>query len=199
MVSSIYALTVSLNTAGTISTAAVVSGGTGYTAGNTITLTGVTSGSSDATATATVSAGVMTSYTIVLAGTNYINGESLTVTGGTGNDDATGTATTVTIAADSDILSSDISISTDQLRPGGGGVIRLTFAFSLPTTPATISVFNGGVLKGDLNADNSTNIISDGYYRFDIDVEAGDTINIQSSEIVDVIRFVRAHLVLVGA
>lgn len=276
MVSSVYPLTVSLNTAGTISSVAVVAGGTGYTEGETLTITGSTSGSSDATGTAsltgilidtiavlaggtgyvnseaisftgvtsgatnatatvTVSGGVITAFTITAGGTGYTAGETLTVIGGTGSGgqgtanltgaistvtivlagtsyisgetvtlggtgtSGTGTATTTTIAALSNILSSNLAVSSDQLRPTGAGILRLTFAFSFATTPSKIKVFNGGVFKGDLNADNSDNIITDGYYRFDIDVEAGDTINLQASQIVNVIRFLRIHLVLIGA
>ena len=104
-----------------------------------------------------------------------------------------------TITANTDILSSNIAISSDQVRPGGGGILRLSFAFTFGVSPATIGIFNGGSLKGNLNADNSTNLITDGYYRFDIDVEAGDTINLRASQTVTAIRFIRAHLVLLGA
>ena len=106
---------------------------------------------------------------------------------------------TPTIAADSDIFSSDLSILAEQVRPGGGGILRLSFSFTFGATPAIVSVRNGGNLKGTLNADNASEIISDGYYRFDIDVEAGDTINLRSSESITAINFLRAHLVLFGA
>lgn len=105
---------------------------------------------------------------------------------------------TPTITANTDILSSNIAITNDMVKPGGGGIIRLSFAFTFGVTPATLSVFNGGTLKGNLNADNSTNVITDGYYRFDIDVESGDTINLRANQTVTAIRFVRAHLVQFG-
>ena len=211
---------------GTLISAAVSAGGSGYVDGESVTLTGVTSGATNATATVT-GTGAITAINIVsggtgyiegetlnvisalsgtggtgtatiTSGTKYINGETLTVVGGTGSN-ATATAVTATLSASSDILSSDLTITTDQLRPGGGGTVRLLFGFSFGTTPATISVFNNGLFKGNLNADNSTNLITNGYYRFDVDVEAGDNINLQSSQTIDGILFLRAHLVLVGA
>jgi len=198
--SSIYPLTVSINTAGTISSAAVAGGGTGYTAGETVKLTGATSGSIDGTATVTVTAGVVQTITIVNAGTNYINGETLALTGLTsGATNATGTATTTTISASSNVLSSNVAITSELLRPTGGGIVRLSFGLSFATSPSAVSIFNNGKLKGTLNADNSNNLISDGYYRFDIDVEAGDAINLQASQVINVIRFLRVHLVLLGA
>ncbi len=86
-----------------------------------------------------------------------------------------------------------------MVKPGGGGILRLSFAFTFGTTPATVSVFNSSSLKGNLNADNSANVITDGFYRFDIDVESGDSINLQASESITAIRFLRAHLVQFGA
>ncbi len=106
---------------------------------------------------------------------------------------------TPTISADSDILSSSIPINTDQVKPGGGGILRLSFSFVFGSSPSIISVFNEDNLKGTLNADNSSEIIDDGYYRFDIDVEAGDAINLKSSQTITAINFLRAHLVQFGA
>lgn len=103
------------------------------------------------------------------------------------------------IIADNDIFSSDITITADQVKPGGGGILRLSFSFTFGATPATVSVRNGGVLKGNLNADNSAEVITDGYYRFDIDVEAGDAINLRATQSITTINFVRAHLVQFGA
>jgi hypothetical protein len=112
---------------------------------------------------------------------------------------AIGTVTVLNITADTNILTSDIEITSEMVSPGGGGIIRLYFSFLFGTTPAMISVFNNGILKGNLNADNSGEIITDGYYRFDIDVESGDNINIQSSEEIISVNFIRAHLVQFGA
>ena len=103
-------------------------------------------------------------------------------------------------AASNDILSSDIAITSDLVKPGGGGILRLYFAFTLAVTPATVTVFNNSTAKGVLNADNNSDIVSNGYYRFDIDVEDGDNINLQASEnITTATSFFRAHLVQFGA
>jgi len=91
-----------------------------------------------------------------------------------------------------------IPITRELVRPGGGGILRLLFSFTLNAT-ALISVFNNSVLKGILNADNSSEIVTNGYYRFDIDVEEGDVINLQSSQIISNVNFLRAHLVQFGA
>jgi len=97
-------------------------------------------------------------------------------------------------------LTSDIAITSDMVKPGGGGILRLYFAFTFGSTPATIGVFNNSNLKGNFNADNSSELVDDGYYRFDIDVEAGDNINLQSStDTITAINFIRAHLVQFGA
>ena len=74
----------------------------------------------------------------------------------------------------------------------------LYFSFTFGSSPATVNVFNG-TLKGALNADNTSNVVDNGYYRFDIDVEAGDTINLQADESVTAINVLRAHLVQFGA
>lgn len=103
------------------------------------------------------------------------------------------------ITADTDILSSDISISASQVSPGGGGILRLMFSFVFASSPAVVRVFNNSVLKGSFNADNSFEIVDDGYYRFDIDVESGDEINLQASSNVTTVNFIRAHLIQFGA
>lgn len=108
------------------------------------------------------------------------------------------TADTPVILANTDILTSDITITSDMVNPGGGGILRLYFSFTFAVSPATVNVFNG-TLKGALNADNSSEVVDNGYYRFDIDVEAGDTINLQANQDVTAINFLRAHLVQFGA
>lgn len=108
-------------------------------------------------------------------------------------------AVTTPIAADTDIIEFDVDILANMVNPGGGGVLRLYFSFELAVTPAIISVFNNSTLVGQLNADNAFETVSQGYYRFDIGVEDGDAINIQSSEIINTVNQVRAHLVQFGA
>jgi len=48
-------------------------------------------------------------------------------------------------------------------------------------------------------ADNSNVITDDGFYRFDIDVEEGDLVNIQSTVAISTVNLLRAHLVQFGA
>lgn len=112
--------------------------------------------------------------------------------------DTTPAATTIPI--NTDIFATDITITSDTVSPGGGGILRLYFSFTMAGT-GHIRVFNNDNFKGILNIDNNSGeIISDGYYRFDIDVEAGDVINIQSDDqpITDV-PLLKAHLVQFGA
>jgi len=85
------------------------------------------------------------------------------------------------------------------LRLFGGGILRLYFAVTFTAGPGSIKVVNNDVSKGFLNADNSSEIADSGYYRFDIDVEGGDLINIQAGEELASILFVRAHLIPFGA
>ena len=107
---------------------------------------------------------------------------------------------TPTITANDNILSTPITITSEQVSPGGGGLVRLYFSFTMAAT-ATISVRDGAgtTLIGELNADNSTSIESNGYYRFDIDIEAGDTINLRSTQDITVVNRFRAHIVQFGA
>ena len=85
-----------------------------------------------------------------------------------------------------------------MVSPGGGGLLRLYFAFTLAAT-AAVTVFNNASSKGQLNADNGSSILTNGYYRFDIDVEEGDVLNFQASENITAVLFFRAHLVQFGA
>lgn len=105
---------------------------------------------------------------------------------------------TPTITAATDILSTPIVIISDHVKPGGGGILRLYFSFAA-AADMEVSVFNNSIFKGILNSDISKVIISDGYYRFDIDVEAGDSINLQSTQDITAVNLFRAHLVQFGA
>ena len=77
---------------GEIDTAAVDAAGTGYTDNDSVTLTGQTSGATNATATLSVTAGAITAINIVFGGSGYTNSETVNVIGGTGSG-GTGTAT----------------------------------------------------------------------------------------------------------
>jgi len=103
-----------------------------------------------------------------------------------------------TITALNDILTTDIAITSEMVSPGGGGILRLYFSFDLVVSPTTIRVVNNGVFKGLLNADNGNDVTDVGYYRFDLDVEAGDNINLEATQDLAVL-FIRAHLIQFGA
>lgn len=109
------------------------------------------------------------------------------------------TTTATPITANTDIFTSDILVTNDFVSPGGGAVLRLSFSFTFGVTPANVAVFNGGVFKGNLNANNTAEIITDGYYRFDIEVEEGDSINLQASESITTVNFAANHLIHFGA
>ena len=106
------------------------------------------------------------------------------------------------ITSGNNLLTSDIEITPDMVKPGGGGILRLYFAFTFDTSPGTIQVFNNNSLTGDLNAD-TFDIVDNGSYKFDIDVESGDNINLQlltgtGGDIVTAINFIRAQLIQSG-
>ena len=103
------------------------------------------------------------------------------------------------ITGSTDILSTPITILPIHVSPGGGGILRLYFSFDFIATPTTVSVTNNGVLKGNLNADNNAEVVDDGYYRFDIDVEVNDVINLKSISNIVTVNVFRAHLVQFGA
>ena len=103
------------------------------------------------------------------------------------------------IAANSSILTSDIAITASLLKPGGGGILRIYFAFEFDVgePESIINILNNGVLNGKLNSDNDESLVAtDGYYTFDIDVEAGDNINFRPEDIIETVRVLRAHLIL---
>lgn len=108
------------------------------------------------------------------------------------------TVNAATITAGTDILTADAAITSDMVSPGGGGVVRLYFSYGF-VGPATITVFNNNVSKGQLNADNAAEVFTQGFYRFDLDVEAGDNLNFQSSVDITTVNFMRLHLVQFGA
>ncbi len=174
----------------------ISNGGTGYQIGdvvvfdpppNGITATGVVDGEA---------AGVITSINVTNVGSGYTAAPNVTVTSATGAGAIIVAVVTLNFGMDQNIFVNDLQITSDDLRPGGGGILRLYFSFAGTTTA---KVFNNGNFKGFLNADNSNTIADDGYYRFDIDVEGGDGINIQLGAAVTAVNFLRLHLVNFGA
>ena len=104
-----------------------------------------------------------------------------------------------------DLFTPNIVITREMVSPGGGGILRLWFSFSFTIAGAPVQVFKGTtqsptlVFKGNLNPDNDAVCLTNGYYRFDIDVEEGDIINLQSTQTVTANNLIRAHLVVFGA
>jgi hypothetical protein len=194
MPSSIYPLSVDLFTGGSVSSITVDAGGSGYTAA-TVSITG--GGGTGATATAAIVGDAVDSITVTDNGSGYTSVPTVTITGD--GTLATATAILAAIIADADILQTDVSVTAAMVKPAGGGILRLLFALELESTPATITIFNSSVSQGVLNADSLSEIVSDGYYRFDLEVESGSAINFQCSENITTIRFARAHLVQFGA
>jgi hypothetical protein len=104
-------------------------GGTGYTNGDTITISG---GSGDATYTATVSSGVVTKLTQVSGGTSYTSnpGAVTTTTGGTG----TGLTVSIVQIADATTLTQSVGgtygqpslVSFTIANYSGHGSIKVT-------------------------------------------------------------------------
>ena len=179
----------------------ITDSGSGYISAPSVTIA-APSGTT-ATATATESGSAINSITLTDGGSGYTSAPSVSVTGAGGGSDAVIAVIIASLSSASDILSNDIEITNDMVSPGGGGILRLYFAFTFTSSPGTIGVFNNSVFKGNLNADNDSQVVTDGYYRFDIDVEAGDSINLQllsgtGGDSVSV-AFTRAHLVQFGA
>lgn len=79
-------------TAGTVSSATVTAGGTGYTTAPTVAFTG--GGGTGATATAAFAAGAVTTITITNGGSGYTSAPTVSLTGG-GGTGATATAAVV--------------------------------------------------------------------------------------------------------
>ena len=114
--------------------------------------------------------------------------------------------TTFPIDPDQDILSSNIVIARAMVSPGGGGVLRLYFSITFDVGIGDITIKVNDSEVGILNSDNNEQITSDGYYTFDIEVEANDEINlifkggtISTATEITAINFIRAHLIQFGA
>jgi len=138
----------------------------------------------------------ITSINVTNVGSGYTFAPNVTVTSVAGTGAIIVAVVTLNFGADENVFVNDVPISSDDLRPGGGGILRFYFSFVGATTA---KIFNNGNFKGFLNADNSNTIATNGYYRFDIDVEGGDAINLQLGLVVTSVNFVRLHLVNFGA
>ena len=175
----------------------ITNGGTNYQIGDVVVFDAPPNGT---TATGEVdglgASDTITSINVTNVGSGYTFAPNVTVTSATGAGAIIAAVVTLNFGADENVFVNDVPISSDDLRPGGGGILRLYFSF-VGATEA--KVFNNGKFKGFLNADNSNTIATNGYYRFDIDVEGGDAINLQLGMVVSAVNFVRLHLVNFGA
>jgi hypothetical protein len=174
----------------------ISNGGSGYQIGDVVVFDPPPNGT---TATGVVdgeAAGVINSINVTNVGSGYTSAPNVTVTSENGINAIITAIVTLNFGMDQNIFVNDLEITSDELRPGGGGILRVYFSFS---TTTTAKIFNNGNFKGFLNADNSNTIAENGYYRFDIDVEGGDGINIQLGAAVSAINFLRLHLVNFGA
>ena len=112
------------------------------------------------------------------------------------------TTAATTITAGDDILTDDISITTDSLN-GDSGLIRLLFSFT--TTAAvdyqiTVTKLGATIYTSPLilNADNTFILLSDGYYRFDLSVAPGDEINFRSNVDITAVNDVQVQKIPLG-
>ena len=205
MVSSTYVLTASAKEDGSIIALDGLVEGTGYIDGETVFLV-IGNNTATGIATVTTNNGSIDSIALLDHGKDFSNNNTLSVTGEiSGADNATvdvnGIGDGLIATSGVDILYEDVEITEQQVRPGGGGVLRVYFSFNAVDN-INIMVRNNSDNKGILNADNSDNISPQGYYRFDIDVEAGDSINFRPTtggSPITFILFFRAHFVRFGA
>jgi len=175
----------------------ITNGGTNYQIGDVVVFDPPPTGT---TATGLVDglggSDAITSINVTNVGSGYTFAPNVTVTSATGAGAIIAAVVILNFVADENVFVNDVPISSDDLRPGGGGILRFYFSF---VGANEAKVFNNGNFKGFLNADNSNTIATNGYYRFDIDVEGGDAINLQLGMVATGVNFVRLHLVNFGA
>lgn len=176
-------------------------GGTGFSntaSETTLVIDPPPSGGTQALASVTsVSLGVIDGVSLDDPGSGYQSIPNVTVIG-TGSGANITVGVQINFLATENILASDVVITNNDVSPGGGGILRVYFSMTFSEN-SIVSVSNNGVFKGNLNADLNSQVVSNGYYRFDIDVESGDSINLQSSITVTAINLLRSHLVQFGA
>jgi hypothetical protein len=157
--------------AGSLSTTALNSGGSGYTStGYTgLTVTGSTSGATNARASLTVSGGVAGNLTITTAGSGYFVGEKLTVTGIGAGTGANWTAAALSSGAPV-IFRLDFGAGSATTSPqvwitlgagtNGAGTIAGTAGASRMTQ---VAAFNGSAPNSTVTAYNSRYVYNSTY------------------------------------
>ena len=130
--------------AGTITSIAVTSGGTGYTSAPTISFTG--GSGSGAAATVAVAAGAITSIAVTSGGTGYTSAPTISFTGGGGSGAAAtatvapGTMTSIAVTSGGTGYTSASTISFT----GGGGSGAVATAIVTAGAITSIAVTSGG-------------------------------------------------------
>jgi len=106
------------------------------------------------------------------------------------------------ITANTDILVNPLTFVPRELAPGGAGIYRLYFTFVFAADADAIISLSSKPAFADpeqLNSDQNFIIKSKGKYRFDIDIEEGDEIQIRSSVQITAIHKLRFHKIVFGA
>ena len=117
----------------------ITSGGTGYVDQESVTITGVTSTASNATATVDVTAGAITAFTMTAGGSGYEDGESLTIAGA-GSSDAVTTCNTPKLTS--------VALNNSDSGNAGGGEFIITWkqSYSAVSFSATSPEIKGGAI-----------------------------------------------------
>ena len=185
---------------GIVQSVSITNGGINYIVSDTLTITGNNSSANNATIDVdTIAGGAIATITLLTPGIGYSNDTSVTVESVAGVNANIIADVEPNFGINQSMFVNDVEINSNDVSPGGGGILRIYFSFGIAAPTTSINVFNNGILKGALNADANKIIEDQGWYRFDIDVEAGDAINLQSTTAIDEVSFVRLHLVQFGA
>ena len=165
-------LSLNKSTVGGIITAYVVAGGSGYTVGDTLTLTGGTNGNGNATVkVATVSSGVVTNVYILANGTGKYVTATFTTSGGTGTGctiGATGATTSTQLLVQGG-LDATQATTDDLIRVNAGGGTTKVFGVA-----GNGNVSATGTITGTTGS--FTNITASGIITSVGDIEATDAI-----------------------
>jgi hypothetical protein len=107
-----------------------------------------------------------------------------------------------TTTADQQLLIDPITIKADELDIGRGGMIRIWLSLETAgDVDFELTVTHLNILTDiqKLNADQDFVIKSKGLYRFDIDIEPGNRVNIRSSVAITKVNKLKFHKIVIGA
>jgi len=112
------------------------------------------------------------------------------------------TSSSPPIAANSQIFENDLLVTQGRLV-GDSGLFRLWFSFTTGVDyNITITKKGAADLLGfplKVNGDNSFVLKDNGYYRFDMNVEPGDLINLSSNVEITKVNELRLQQIQIGA